>query len=288
MKPWLYDCEPTLTDTQVLEFCKQGFLLLKAVVPDEINRRAYAYLDEHPELEPASILREDWFVEHVICNTKAGGAVRSLLGANLHLPVLMSNHRVRGPFWKPGSWHIDGNFKHGYELQNLQVFYYPQDTTLDMGPTELVPGSHHVRMKRRYMYHLENIANAVSSAAPAGSIFITCYQIWHRRGTATNKRLRNMLKYFYWRTTEPTRDWMIDPDFDFATADYDSGSFAYGEKQKSSIDNAEMFYWLCGMHDKFQVLGGQSWPGFNPNRIDVPYGFPGPAAAASGSVAEPE
>ena len=113
----------------------------------------------------------------------------------------MSNHRVRGPYcFEPGDWHIDGNFKHGYELPGLQVFYYPQDTTPEMGPTDLVPGSHHIRMKRRYMSNFDNIATAFSSTAPAGSIFICCYPIWHRRGTATSTRLRNMLKYYYWRT----------------------------------------------------------------------------------------
>ena len=34
-----YECPPTLTDTQVLEFCKKGFLMLEGVVPDEINQR---------------------------------------------------------------------------------------------------------------------------------------------------------------------------------------------------------------------------------------------------------
>ena len=34
-----YDCEPTLTDSQVLEFCKTGYLMFEGVVPDEINRR---------------------------------------------------------------------------------------------------------------------------------------------------------------------------------------------------------------------------------------------------------
>ena len=279
MKQWTHDCPPTLTDTQVIDFCQNGFVLLEAVVPDEINRRVYEFLDEHPEVEPSCILHEEWFVKEVLCNPEAAGAVRSLLGRDFHLPVLMSNHRERGPYWEPTGWHIDGNYIHGYKLPSLQVFYYPQDTTPEMGPTELVPGSHQLRYKRRYMSNFENIATAFSTTAPAGSIFITIYHIWHRRGYATSTRLRNMLKYVYWRTTEPTRDWIIEPDFDFATANY--GSQKYGEKIKVAVDTAEMFYWLCGMHDRFQVVGGQSWPSFNPSRIDAPHGFPGPVAPVS-------
>ena len=45
----LYDCEPTLSDEQVVDFCRQGMLVLERVVPDEINRRAMAFLDDYPD-----------------------------------------------------------------------------------------------------------------------------------------------------------------------------------------------------------------------------------------------
>ena len=72
---------PTLTDTEVLEFCKHGYLLLDGVVPEEINRRTVAFVDNNTSLEPTNILAENWFIENVILNPAAAGAVRSLLGA---------------------------------------------------------------------------------------------------------------------------------------------------------------------------------------------------------------
>jgi hypothetical protein len=33
-----YDCKPTLNDSEVLEVCRNGFLMLKGVVPDKINK----------------------------------------------------------------------------------------------------------------------------------------------------------------------------------------------------------------------------------------------------------
>ena len=33
-----FDCTATLTDSQILEFCKTGYLLLESVVPEEVNR----------------------------------------------------------------------------------------------------------------------------------------------------------------------------------------------------------------------------------------------------------
>ena len=81
--------------TQKLYFDKETHLLLKGVVPDDINRKTTEYLESHSSYEPTEIMEEDWFVEGVGKNPQAAGAVRSLLGANFKLPVIVSNHRVR-------------------------------------------------------------------------------------------------------------------------------------------------------------------------------------------------
>ena len=88
-----YDCEATLTDEGVIDFCKNGFMMLEAVVPSEVNLRVTEFLDRHPRMEPDEILRETWFVDAVIKNPQAAGAVRSLLGKDFKLPMMMSNHR---------------------------------------------------------------------------------------------------------------------------------------------------------------------------------------------------
>ena len=121
-----HSCRPGLRDSQVLDFCKQGFMVLEGVVPDEINRRTVEFLDQYSSHEPTEILQEDWFVDNVILNDQAAGAIRCLLGQNFGLPIIMSNHRVNCP--SPAqNWHRDGNSKHGPALNYLQVFYYPED-----------------------------------------------------------------------------------------------------------------------------------------------------------------
>ena len=131
-----YDCPPTLTDSQVLDVCKQGYLVLEGVVPEEINRRTVEFVDNNPVIEPTEILDEDWFVEGVICQPEAAGAVRSLLGRNFVLPILMSNHRTHMPL-EAQRWHRDGGSQYGPAQHYLQVFYYPETCTREMGPTEL-------------------------------------------------------------------------------------------------------------------------------------------------------
>ena len=99
-----FDGEPTLTDSQVLEFCREGHLLLRGVVPDEINRRTCDFLEgkipanpsyipdglTEADLErmrfsiaPSSIFLEDWFMEHVLLNPhdRFGGHLPESAGA---------------------------------------------------------------------------------------------------------------------------------------------------------------------------------------------------------------
>ena len=110
-----FDCEPTLTDTQVLEFCRLGYLILEGVVPDDINQRALEYLEGRLPANPSyipegmttqdlerirkatnsTLLLEDWFIEQVALNPQVSGVLRSLLGKNVGLPVLIGHHAAR-------------------------------------------------------------------------------------------------------------------------------------------------------------------------------------------------
>ena len=283
-----HSCEPTMTDEDVISFCRNGYWILKGVVPDEINRRSMEYLGANPHWEPTKILDEAWFVDNVILNPAAAGAVRSLLGDDFGMPILMSNHRGRGPA-PPQDWHRDGGSRYGPEVNYLQVFYYPQNVSPEMGPTELLPGSHFLYQRERHMGHYGAIKGGVLAAAPAGSIFITSYNIWHRRGARTAPEeagIRNLLKYNYWRTVEPRRDWIQNEDFNIEFADFVVDGLRHSELMRDCVDSAEMYYWLCGRTNDFRYLGGQAWPGDIPEnkatpeaiartRIRPRYGVPG-------------
>lgn len=274
-----FDCEPTLTDRDVIEFCQNGFLILEGVVSDDVNRRTLDFVNEHPVLEPIGILDKDWFVEGVILNPQAAGAVRSLLGADFKLPRMLSNHRVECPKTLTGGWHRDGGAIESLRLDFLQVFYYPADTPVEKGPTELVPSSHLLHAKRRFMSHYGGIRKGVRTAAPAGSIFITHYSIWHRAVSSTANGIRNLLKYNYFRTTPPKRDWIVDPSLDFMDVNF-RPYVSVLEKWYDSIQVARLFQWLCGLGDDFEFKGGQSWPvtagGGHPAAEGLPKGLARP------------
>ena len=257
-----YDCEPTLNDQQVFEFCRQGYLLLEAVVGDDINQRMMEFIAQHPdEHQPLELLFEDWFVDGVFKNPQAAGAVRSLLGVDFNLPQTFCNHRAACPA-PAQNWHRDGGSIYTPRLDYLQVFYYPQDTPLEMGPTEVIPGSHFMRTKSNYLGHIRSVKLAASTTAPTGSIFLTVYSIWHRRGRSTASGFRNLIKYNYWRTAPPCRDWIIDPDVDFSWPTFSSAP--HFEQFKCGIAAAAMFGWLCD--EPYEHTGGQCWPCEAPER----------------------
>ena len=274
-----FDCAPTLTDSQVLQFCLEGYILLPGAVPEEINRRTCDYLEgkipANPSYipegltpadlerirqshEPSTIFLEEWFINHVLLNPQVAGIMRALLGMHVGLPILASHHKVECPQPAQG-WHHDADHIFGPELNCVEVFYFPQDTPIELGPTELVPGTHIGPAPRK-------IDDAgILAAGPGGTIGIHHQSILHRRGLSTAKGPRHMLKYNYWRTVDPTRDWITEPNFDFQTAYYG------GHNQARYV--AHQFYWLCGKGDEYRVIGGQAWPGNSPNRIGRAYGF---------------
>ena len=281
----IYDCKPTLTDQQVIDFCKSGIMMLEAVVPDDINRRTAEFIDRYPALQvsrdqlgeravinPTEILDEEWFADNVIKNPQAAGAVRSLLGKDFKLPMHMSDTRLQGPMLFSGGWHRDGGAIDSQRLDHLQVFYYPQDTPGELGATEFLPSSHFLRIKRRYMTQYGSIRQAAQLTPPAGSILITHYSVWHRSTIATASGIRDFLKYTYRRTTPPQRDWIVNPPCDFTKIDFSTGR-QMPEKWHDTVRVARLFLWLCGRED-FVFEGGAAWPVTAGTDSDITSGMP--------------
>ena len=259
-----HDCKPTLSDRQVMQFCTRGYLVLDGVVDDEVNQRAVAYLTPDEAVEPIALLQANWFVEGVLLNQQAAGAARSLLGAHFVLPHTLANHRGKCPDPEPVAWHCDGYSWHTIELRHLMMFYLPQACSADMGPTEFVPGSHFLEATSHLVHHYGNIAGTIKATGAAGTILLCEPTLWHRRSrTRTSGPIRHLLKYHCWRQSPPTRDWVIEADFDPGRHPEQflmDAPLSYRRNIQDCHDAAELFLWLCGRHHEFEPLGGPGWP----------------------------
>ena len=283
-----YDCEPTLNDSEVLEFCKNGYMLLDRVVPSEINKKVTAWVNEpagkaHVEnyinLDDRyqDLAREQWFKDNVLLNDALAGALRSLLGKNFGLPSLIANHKSECPIPEAQDWHWDGGAKFGPQINYVLVFYLPEGCPRDMGPTEILPSSHFLFSPSSYMGHYGSIKGSYFAVCEPGSILIMNYSLWHRRSGSWGTGTRNNLKLCYWRNSQPTRDWVKEPDFDMRTADYNFKGPLYSRRNsRPQRDAAELFFWMSGLADKYEWIGGQGWPAFNmkPPLAEFPDGLP--------------
>ena len=256
------EIRPTMTDQDVLDFCKKGFLVLEGVIPHSTNEWVFDYMDQRSSDKMEWLARDERFIDEVLLHPEVAGVARSLLGENFQMPDWISNHRLAGPV-PAKSWHMDAGADFERECNILQVFYIPQENTMEMGPTLVMPGSHLVPIPREELDHFGGLAGQVATRAPAGSVFFTAYSIWHRQSNKIDSSTRNLLKWDYWRTTPPKRDWVFDPNFDFIGAAYDYTNEYFdgpARKWQSVLRVAKMFYWICGKSDEFHHFGGSGWP----------------------------
>ena len=133
------------------------------------------------------------------------------------------------------------------------------------------PGSHLLFQLNQYMAHYGRLRGSVLATAPAGSVFVTHYGIWHRRSASTVPRVRNLLKFWYLRTVPPERDWVVGPALELDDAFHAPAGPSFGrEMHRTKNDAAELFYWLSGRHDEFlQNVPKHNLPVYFARRAEV-------------------
>ena len=193
--------KPTLNDHDVLEFCKNGFLALKGVIPQSTNDWVFEQLDRDDGHE-TDLADSERFVNEVFLNPAVTGVIRSVLGDNFLFPEQVHNHRLAGPK-KPLPWHIDAGARFDRTCDLVYAFYVPQTNTKEGGATYFLPGSHLVPITREELQHFGHLAGQVQTVAPAGSVFIVHSSIWHRQALKTDPGTRNLVRWSYWRSEPP-------------------------------------------------------------------------------------
>jgi len=199
------DVKPTMTDSDVMDFVAQGYVLLEGIIGEDFNRQC----DTLPPGNANAFITSDAFIEEVLLHSELAGVARSLLGENFRLPNGGHHHFYEAPHFGQ-TWHSDGLSGSGYDVTNLQCYYFPHAVEIEDGPTMILPGSHCRAVDREAIAHYGDVLGQVSLTVPAGSVALTRYGIWHKAGPKTNNKKRSMIKFSYYRTSPPVRDWKID------------------------------------------------------------------------------
>ena len=248
--------EPTLDDDGVMDFVASGHVVLEGIIDEAFNQRCN-------ELDGGNIdafVAGDDFTNTVLLHPQVSGVVRSLLGEDFLVPAGGHHHVFEKPHLGQ-TWHSDGLSGSGFDVTELQCYYYPHEVAVEDGPTMILPGSHCRAVDREAIAHYGDIMGQVSLTVPAGTVALTRYGIWHKAGPKTNDRRRGMIKFSYHRQAEPVRDWRVDSDE--IPAYRDRPRFAYVSEVESYRDRVRRmrtWNWLCGQDTDVELHWEKSRP----------------------------
>lgn len=205
-KPYL------LTDDQIISFVIHGYHILEVDFPDGINEMVYDEISQLENNPGDGILDAVPKLYQVYDHPQVRGALVSLLGKDYQ----MSGHRhchINPPGSRSQSWHQDGVNQRHHQVRTVLAMYYPQDVTMDLGPTVIMPGTHFRNAPTDFMATYANLRDQVTLTVKAGTIAITHYDIWHAAARNIGDRNRYMLKFLFNRVSDPVEpSWNHDPE----------------------------------------------------------------------------
>ena len=197
-----------LSDAQIQRFILDGFITVQTDAIHETHGRIYDEIETVFDSEGNvgnNILPRVPRIQQVFDQPVVRGALTSLLGPD----YIMNPHRhchLNPPGSNGQSWHkdcyvFDHNIRHP-RFQWVLAFYYPQNTTIDMGPSGVIP--------RMQNYKTISDPNPEETREPvyaicgdAGIVTLMHFDSWHRASPNVSGNKRYMLKFQFTRLREP-------------------------------------------------------------------------------------
>ncbi|MBB5897915.1 phytanoyl-CoA dioxygenase family protein [Kutzneria kofuensis] len=200
-----------LNSGQVARFVARGFLRLDRVVPPEMNEEALgvfaAGLPAVPYGTPLSdAFPEGTFARRLVELPAVAGALESLVGPD----PTVDHHFVHRREPREGSaqaLHADALIDLRFDAFDVQLMYYPQEVTEDMGGTLLVPGSHLRRINESDTGRYQNLLGQIRLVCPAGTVLVLHHGIWHGGRRNDSDTVRHMYKIRLNPTVPQVRLW---------------------------------------------------------------------------------
>jgi len=205
-----------LTDEQMRRFVTDGYLMLRPTVPEDthgIIDDKFNWIVEHEPNPGNNILPRLPELNLVLESPEVRGAMISLLGEN----YLIHPHRYwhyRAPdetcpndpeevFARvQANSHQDSYSPSRQPKCHYQRYarfmYYSHDVEEIHGPTHVIPGS---------QYHGalddKDRAREIPVTGPAGTVFLSHFELGHAAGVNQSERVRHMIKFIFMRTEVP-------------------------------------------------------------------------------------
>jgi Phytanoyl-CoA dioxygenase (PhyH) len=203
-----------LTSVQMARFVAHGLVRMDAVVPDEMNAQAIDVFQAGIPAAPYGTPIEETYPEgsfarRLVQLPDVAGAIYSLVGPD---PTI-DHHAVhiRQPHQGQAQHlHGDAIIDVRTDAFDVQLMYYPQDVTLEMGGTLSVPGSHLRRINETDTGRYQNLRGQNRLVCPAGTVVIVHHGIWHGGRRNDSDIARYMFKIRFNPTVRQIRLWNTD------------------------------------------------------------------------------
>ncbi|MFE2967178.1 phytanoyl-CoA dioxygenase family protein [Streptomyces sp. NPDC059340] len=202
---------PLLSSVRMAHFVAHGSLRLDAVVPPEMNAEGMEVLRAGvPEVPYGSSVPAAYpagsFVRRLLELPAVAGALRSLVGpgpaVDHHFVHIREPHEGRAQ-----PLHGDAIIDVRTDAFDVQLMYYPQDVTLDMGGTLSVPGSHLRRTNESDTGRYQNLRGQSRLVCPAGTVVFVHHGLWHGGRRNDSDVVRYMFKIRFNPTVRQRRLW---------------------------------------------------------------------------------
>lgn len=210
-----------LTNMEMQQFIREGYIVLKPDLPASYHASIYQKIEAaiedkgnpHNNLLPVVPELMELF-DHPVVH----GALSSILGPDYFLNFHRHVHD-RPPGGLDQKMHkdslhnsrfaVDRKTRH-HHTRWAMLFYYPQDTPVQLGPTAVVPKSQYLNLD------WPEAEKDTPLDGEMGTVVIVHYDLLHRgmanhHDTAT----RQMVKFLFTRMSEPT-----EPTWDYAGSDW--------------------------------------------------------------------
>jgi Phytanoyl-CoA dioxygenase (PhyH) len=229
-----------LTSVQMAHFVANGSLRMDAVVPDEMNQQAIEVLKAGipavPYGTPLSETFEDGsFVDRLVQLPEIAGAIHSLVGPE----PTVDHHAVhirKAHEGEAQNLHGDAIIDVRPDAFDMQLMYYPQEVTLEMGGTLSVPGSHLRRTNETDTGRYQNLRGQTRLTCPAGTVVFLHHGIWHGGRRNDSDIDRYMFKIRFNPTVRQVRLWNTEDLYDDAVAAELNTSFPWYESATGRLE----------------------------------------------------
>ncbi|WP_165822604.1 phytanoyl-CoA dioxygenase family protein [Paenibacillus montanisoli] len=165
-----------LTAAQMAKFVTDGYLLLDAFIPQELNELVYGEQIRHSQGH--TFWNESKHIRKVFELPEVQGIIQSLVGLE---PVYDHSfqHIVPANYPIAQDWHGDSIIDVRPHAFDIQLFYFSHDAPPEMGPTLILPGSHLRRINTFSLARYKNIVGQRQLAGKAGTLAILHHGMWH-------------------------------------------------------------------------------------------------------------